>query len=95
MTGRSAFRFLTNFLLIESNKKMETVDKSSVLFNVGEREARESRVCAEEDVRGKAADEGKGGDWGEGEVQQRRLVARNLDAGVVHGCSSAVWKIVL
>ncbi len=42
VTGRSAFRFLTNFLLIESNKKMETMDKSSVLFNVGEREARES-----------------------------------------------------
>ena len=42
VTGRSAFRFLTNFLLIESNKKMEAVDKSSVLFNVGERDARES-----------------------------------------------------
>jgi hypothetical protein len=38
----SAFRFLTNFLLIESNKRIEQVDKSKILFNVGEREQTET-----------------------------------------------------
>jgi hypothetical protein len=36
-SGSSAFRFLTNFLLIESNKKIEKVDRDRLIFNPNER----------------------------------------------------------